>query len=44
MDSDCTSGVEMDVLGIDYSSFTVSDRNAVVQAFSRSAHFKEKMG
>jgi hypothetical protein len=36
-----TAGVEMDVLGIDYSSFTDSDRNAVVEAFPRTAHFKE---
>jgi hypothetical protein len=36
-----TAGVEMDVLGIDYSSFTDSDRNAVVQAFRRTVHFKE---
>jgi hypothetical protein len=36
-----TAGVEMDVLGIDYASFTDSDRNAVVQAFPRTAHFKE---
>jgi HD domain len=36
-----TAGVEMDVLGIDYNSFTDSDRNAVVQAFPRTAHFKE---
>jgi hypothetical protein len=36
-----TAGVEMDVLGIDYSSFTDSDRNAVVQAFPRTPHFKE---
>src|SRR5438093_7572956 len=36
-----TAGVEMDVLGIDYSSFTDSDRNAVVQAFPRTAHFKD---
>ena len=36
-----TAGVEMDVLGIDYAAFTESDRNAVVQAFPRSAHFKE---
>jgi len=36
-----TAGVEMDVLGIDYSSFTDSDRNAVVQAFPRRANFKE---
>jgi HD domain len=36
-----TAGVEMDVLGIDYTSFTESDRNAVVQAFPRTPHFKE---
>jgi hypothetical protein len=36
-----TAGVEMDVLGIDYSSFTDSDRNAVVKAFPRTIHFKE---
>jgi hypothetical protein len=36
-----TAGVEMDVLGIDYSSFTDSDRNAVVRAFPRTVHFKE---
>jgi len=36
-----TAGVEMDVLGIDYSSFTDSDRNAAVKAFPRTVHFKE---
>jgi hypothetical protein len=36
-----TAGVEMDVLGIDYASFTDTDRNAVVQAYPRTAHFKE---
>jgi hypothetical protein len=36
-----TAGVEMDVLGIDYTSFTDPDRNAVVQAFPRTADFKE---
>src|SRR5438132_12213376 len=36
-----TAGVEMDVLGIAFSSFTESDRNAVVQAYPRTAHFKE---
>jgi hypothetical protein len=36
-----TAGVEMDVLGIDYASFTDADRNAVVEAFPRSTHFKE---
>jgi hypothetical protein len=36
-----TAGVEMDVLGIDYTSFTDADRNAVVQAFPRTPQFKE---
>jgi hypothetical protein len=36
-----TAGVEMDVLGIDYSRFTDADRNVVVQAFPRTPHFKE---
>lgn len=36
-----TAGVEMDVLGIDYASFADSDRNAVVQAYPRTTHFKE---
>jgi hypothetical protein len=36
-----TAGVEMDVLGIDYASFTDSDREAVVEAFPRTPHFKE---
>jgi HD domain len=36
-----TAGVEMDVLGIDYASFTESDRNAVVQAYPRTTRFKE---
>lgn len=36
-----TAGVEMDVLGIDYASFTDTDRNAVVQAYPRTTHFKE---
>jgi hypothetical protein len=36
-----TAGVEMDVLGIDYSGFTDSDRNEVVQAYPRTPHFKE---
>jgi hypothetical protein len=36
-----TAGVEMDVLGIDYASFTDAHRNAVVQAFPRTPHFKE---
>jgi HD domain len=36
-----TAGVEMDVLGIGYGSFTDSERNAVVQAYPRPANFKE---
>jgi hypothetical protein len=36
-----TAGVEMDVLGIDYSAFAESDRAAVVQAFPRTVNFKE---
>src|SRR5438270_4635152 len=36
-----TAGVEMDVLGIDYRSFAYSDRTAVVQAYPRTAQFKE---
>jgi hypothetical protein len=36
-----TAGVEMDVLGIDYSTFSDSDRSAVVKEFPRTAHFKE---
>src|SRR5229473_5640802 len=38
-----TAGVEMDVLGIDYASFTDSDRNAVVRAHPRPGHFKEEV-
>ncbi|MFP5230265.1 MAG: HD domain-containing protein [Acidobacteriota bacterium] len=36
-----TAGVEMDVLGIDYGKFTGEERDAVVQAFPRTAAFKE---
>jgi hypothetical protein len=36
-----TAGVEMDVLGIAYDSFTDAQRNAVVEAFPRTPHFKE---
>jgi HD domain len=36
-----TAGVEMDVLGIDYASFTDADREAIVQMYPRTAHFKE---
>jgi HD superfamily phosphodiesterase len=36
-----TAGVEMDVLGIAYSDYTDTERNAVVQAHPRNEHFKE---
>jgi hypothetical protein len=36
-----TAGVEMDILGIGYSDLAQADREAVVQAYPRSAHFKE---
>jgi len=36
-----TAGVEMDVLGLTYDQFSESERQAVVRAFPRSAHFKE---
>jgi HD superfamily phosphodiesterase len=36
-----TAGVEMDVLGIAYSDYADTERNAVVQAHPRSEHFKE---
>ena len=36
-----TAGVEMDVLGLGYTNFTDSDRDAVVQAFPRRPNFKE---
>jgi hypothetical protein len=36
-----TAGVEMDVLGLAYSEYGDAERNAVVQAFPRSNHFKE---
>ncbi|MCU1280947.1 MAG: phosphohydrolase [bacterium] len=36
-----TAGVEMDVLGIGYSTFESSDREAIVRAFPRSPRFKE---
>jgi HD domain-containing protein len=35
------AGVKMDVVGIGYDSFTDADREAVVQAFPRTPHFKE---
>jgi HD domain len=36
-----TSGVEMDVLGIAYSEFSLADREAIVAAYPRTKHFKE---
>jgi HD domain len=36
-----TNGVEMDVLGIAYREFSVADREAIVAAYPRTAHFKE---
>jgi hypothetical protein len=36
-----TAGVEMDVLGLSYSEFSDKEREAVVRAHPRTAHFKE---
>jgi HD domain len=36
-----TSGVEMDVLGINYSEYSDAERAAVVHAHPRTPHFKE---
>jgi hypothetical protein len=36
-----TAGVEMDVLGLTYGDYTAEVRDAVVEAFPRSADFKE---
>ena len=36
-----TNGVEMDVLGIAYSEFSVADREAIAAAYPRTEHFKE---
>jgi HD superfamily phosphodiesterase len=36
-----TNGVEMDVLGIAYSEFSDTDRDAIVAAYPRTEHFKE---
>jgi HD superfamily phosphodiesterase len=36
-----TAGVEMDVLGIAFAEFTDAEREAVVHAHPRPAHFKE---
>src|ERR1035438_5832314 len=36
-----TAGVEMDVLGISYAEYSDAERDAVVRAHPRTAHFKE---
>ena len=36
-----TAGVEMDVLGLAYSEYSVDERNSVVQAHPRNGQFKE---
>jgi HD domain len=36
-----TAGVEMDVLGLTYPEYSEVEREAVVQAYPRTAHFKE---
>jgi HD superfamily phosphodiesterase len=36
-----TAGVEMDVLGIGYSEYDDAEREAVVDAYPRTTHFKE---
>ena len=36
-----TAGVEMDVLGLAYSEYSDAEREAVVHAHPRTAHFKE---
>jgi hypothetical protein len=36
-----TAGVEMDVLGLTYKEYSDEEREAVVKAFPRTAHFKE---
>jgi HD superfamily phosphodiesterase len=36
-----TAGVEMDVLGISYAEYSDAERDAVVHAHPRTAHFKE---
>src|SRR5271167_4998560 len=38
-----TAGVEMDVLGVAYSEFTDTEREAVVDAHPRPGHFKEEI-
>jgi HD superfamily phosphodiesterase len=36
-----TAGVEMDVLGLTYAEYTAAEREAIVEAHPRTAHFKE---
>jgi hypothetical protein len=36
-----TAGVEMDVLGLTYEDYSGDEREAVVEAFPRTPHFKE---
>ena len=36
-----TAGVEMDVLGLTYKEYSRAEREAVVDVFPRTAHFKE---
>ncbi len=36
-----TAGVEMDVLGLTYKEYSDAEREAVVKAYPRTAHFKE---
>lgn len=36
-----TAGVEMDVLGLDYSGFNDADRESIVRAYPRTPNFKE---
>ncbi len=38
-----TAGVEMDVLGLTYSQYSDSEREAVVAAYPRGPHFKEEI-
>lgn len=38
-----TAGVEMDVLGLTYPQYSDADREAVVAAYPRPAHFKEEI-
>jgi hypothetical protein len=38
-----TAGVEMDVLGLTYSQYSDTDREAVVAAYPRPVQFKEEI-